>query len=225
MAGHQQFCPVALTAEVIARRWTPLVLRELLLGSVRFNDIHRGVPRMSRTLLSTRLSELESAGIVERRTVGEHPEYHLSPAGRELEPIIRGMGTWGKRWLKTELTRDHLDVPYLMWDIQRRVDHDALPRSKVVVAFQFEDAIEEYRHFWLVLERDQVDLCLEDPGFACDLRLTCEVRALVDVWLGDDELGAALRERRVRLSGPHELRRQFPHWLGLSLLAGVEREG
>ncbi len=224
MADHQQFCPVALTAEVIARQWTPLVLRELLLGSVRFNEIHRGVPRMSRTLLSTRLSELESAGIVERRAAGEHPEYHLTRAGQALEPIIMQMGVWGKRWLKMELTRDHLDVPYLMWEIQRRVDEAALPRSKVVIRFHFTDAREEYRHFWLVLERDAVDLCLDDPGFDCDLRLTCEVRTLVDVWLGDDELSAALRERRVRLRGPRDLRRQFPDWLGLSLMAGVERQ-
>lgn len=225
MQSYQQFCPVALAADILGRRWTPLIVRELLLGSDRFNDIHRGVPRMSRTLLSTRLCELEEAGLLDRVMVDGHPEYRLTRAGEELEPIILQMGAWGKRWVRTEVTREHLDAGYLMWDVQRRIVLEELPAEQVVVYFHFPDAEEGQRHFWLVLEDEQVDLCLKDPGYECDLRLVSKVRTMVDVWLGDDDLGQALRERRIRLRGPEPLRRRFPGWLGLSLLAGVERRG
>jgi DNA-binding HxlR family transcriptional regulator len=225
MAGHQQFCPVALAAEVLARRWNPLIIRELLMGSTRFNEIHHGVSRMSRTLLSTRLVDLQEAGLLERRQVDGHPEYHLTPAGEALRPIIIEMGTWGKRWLKRQLTREHMDVVYLMWDMRRQVPRESLPAKQVVVHFHFTDAEEDRRDFWLILRKGSVDLCLNDPGYESDLCLTCEVKNLVDVWLGDADLGAALRDRRILLRGPRDLRRQFPRWLGLSLLAGIERKG
>ena len=224
MQGYKQYCPVALTTEILGRRWTPLVVRELLLGSVRFNDIHRGVSRMSRTLLSTRLEELGRAGILERRVVDDHPEYHLTRAGRELRPIILGMGEWGKRWLEHDLSRDHLDAGHLMWDVRRRVPEDALPASRVVVHFRFSDAEEGYRRFWLVLEPEAVDLCVDDPGYGEDLTVVTDLRTMVDVWMGDEDLRRALGAERIRLRGPRELRRKFPEWLGLSLLAEVERQ-
>ncbi|MEJ2503066.1 MAG: helix-turn-helix domain-containing protein [Gemmatimonadota bacterium] len=223
MQSYRQYCPVALAAEIVGRRWTPLVVRELLLGSRRFNDIHRGVPRMSRTLLSTRLDELEEAGLLQRVVEDGHPEYRLTRAGEELGPIIMELGAWGKRWVRTKVTREHLDVGYLMWDVRRRVDPDALPRDPVVVHFHFTDADDGEQDFWLVLEAEAVDLCLKDPGYDCDLRLVTDVRTMVDVWMGDDDLGGALRDRRIRLRGPEKLRRRFPDWLGLSHLAHVER--
>jgi DNA-binding HxlR family transcriptional regulator len=223
MQGYKQYCPVALTTEILGRRWTPLVVRELLLGSVRFNDIHRGVSRMSRTLLSTRLEELQHAGILERRVVDDHPEYHLTRAGRELRPIILGMGRWGKRWLQHELSSEDVDAGHLMWDVRRGVVREALPPDRVVVAFHFPDAEEGYRHFWLVLEREGVDLCVDDPGYDCDLRLKTDLGTMVEVWMGDRDLRTAMADGRVRVRGPRELRRHLPEWLGTSPLADVER--
>lgn len=225
MEGYRQYCPVALTSEVLGRRWTPLIVRELLLGSVRFNDIHRGVSRMSRSLLSTRLDQLQEAGVVERRVVGDHPEYHLTPAGRELRPVIMGMGKWGKRWLRHDLEAGEVDVAHLMWDVRRGIVEEALPAGRVVVRFEFDDTAAEHERFWLVLEAGAVDLCLDDPGYEVDLRLATDVVTLMDVWVGDADLHRALREERMRLRGPRELCRRFPDWLGLSPLAGVERAG
>lgn len=223
MEGYHQFCPVAMASEILTRRWTPLVIRELLCGSVRFNDIRRGVPRMSRSLLSQRLSELERAGLLERRIVDGRPEYHLTDGGEELRPIIEQLGVWGKRRLNSDLSREHLDAGFLMWDVQRRVVRENLPPRRVVVHFQFSDAPEDYTDFWLVLEREAVDLCLDDPGHGWDLRLATNVRTLVDVWMGDIELANALHDGSIELRGRRELRRQFPSWLGLSVLAGVGR--
>ncbi|MGD2069863.1 MAG: helix-turn-helix domain-containing protein [Gemmatimonadota bacterium] len=221
MQGYRQYCPVALAAEVLARRWTPLVLRELLLGSVRFNEIHRGVCRMSRSLLSTRLDELQGAGILERRLVDGHPEYHLTEAGRELRPVIMKMGAWGKRWLKADLTQEHLDAAHLMWDVQRGIVREALPGHRVVVCFHFPDAEEGYRRFWLVLDDELVDLCLDDPGYEADLLFATDIRTMVEIWLGDLDLPRAVGEGLVRLRGSRELRRRLPDWLGLSPLAGI----
>ena len=225
MHDYQQFCPIAMAAEVVTRRWMPLVLRELMCGSVRFNDIHRGVPRMSRTLLSQRLTELERAGVVERVVCGEdeHPEYRLTEAGEELRPIVMGLGVWGRRWVKTEVTREQLDVGFLMWDVQRRVPPERLPPRRVVVWFRFTDAPKEYLYFWLVLEPRSVDLCLRDPGFGRDLEVTTDVRTMVDIWMGDVRYESALRAQRIEVRGSRELRRQFPGWLGLSSLAAVRR--
>ncbi len=223
MEGYQQYCPVALTSEVLGRRWTPLVVRELLMGSVRFNDIHRGVPRMSRTLLSTRLDELQTAGVLERRQMDDHPEYHLTPAGEELEGVIMGMGRWGKRWLRHDLSGEELDVGHLMWDVHRGIVAEALPPQRTVVRFEFEDAGADERRFWLVLEDGAGDLCLDDPGYSVDLRLVTDVLTLADVWIGDADLRRAVARRDLRLVGPPELCRSFPEWLGLSPLASVER--
>jgi DNA-binding HxlR family transcriptional regulator len=225
MHEYQQFCPIARAAEVVTRRWMPLVLRELMCGSVRFNDIHRGVSRMSRTLLSQRLTELERAGVVERVVCGEdaHPEYRLTQAGEELRPIVTGLGVWGRRWVTTEVTREQLDVGLLMWDVQRRVPPGRLPSKRVVLWFRFTDAPKDYRYFWLVLEPRSVDLCLRDPGFGRDLEVTTDVRTMVDIWMGDVRYESALRAQRIDVRGSRELRRQFPGWLGLSSLAGVQR--
>lgn len=223
MEGYQQFCPVALASEILARRWTPLIMRELLCGSVRFNDIHRGVPRMSRTLLSQRLDELERAELLERRSIGGRPEYHLTRAGEALERVIMQIGIWGKRWVESDLSGADLDVGHLMWDVRRRIVREELPPGRTVVHFHFTDAEEAYRDFWLVLERESVDLCLKDPGYGWDLRTTSAVRTMAEVWMGDAEFVRALRDGRIRLRGPRELRRRLPDWLGLSHLAGVER--
>lgn len=225
MSTYGQFCPVALASEILTRRWTPLVVRELLCGSTRFNEIRRGVPRMSPSLLSTRLDELREAGIVERVSVegSEYDEYRLTRAGEELRPIVEALGTWGRRWISGDLTDEELDVELLMWDVRRRIDVEKAPRGRTVVHFHFRDRPEEQRDFWVVVEDDgDVDLCVKDPGYEVDLQVETDVATMTGVWVGDLRFAEVLRRGEVELRGPRALRRSFPEWLGLSLFAGVE---
>lgn len=223
MDAYGQFCPVAMAAELLARRWTLLVVREILCGSHRFNEIQRGVPRMSRSLLSRRLGELEEGGVVERKVRDGYPRYELTAAGEELRPIVEQVGVWGKRWASGEFDEDHLDARLLLWDMRRRIEQDRLPPRRVVVHIHFPDGRAGDRDFWLCLEPHEVDVCDEDPGYGDDLDLETDVRTLTQVWMGDYRLGEALRRGDVTLRGPSHLRKRFPDWLGLSLFAPYER--
>jgi DNA-binding HxlR family transcriptional regulator len=226
MSGYGQFCPVAKASEVLAERWTPLVVRELLCGSHRFNDLQRGVPLMSRSLLAKRLRELERAGVIERRPTadGRGSEYHLTDAGEELRPIIMGLGAWGQRWARSELSRADLDPRLLMWDMQRNIDTEALPGHRIVVRFRFNDPAPGLpRVTWLILDRDKVDVCYKDPGFEVDLVVAGRLRALVAVWMGDTSMSAVTAARELQVEGPRDLIRAFPSWLRRSIFATVER--
>jgi len=217
MKGYGQFCPVALASELFAQRWTPLILRELLHGGARFNQLHRGIPLISRGLLVQRLLLLIDAGVVER---ARGPVYRLTAAGTEFAPIIEGLGTWGQRWMR-ELHREDLSVDFLMWSIRRRIHRDRLPPGRTVVQFRFSGVVPAKSRFWLVLSRSEVDLCLEDPGFDVDLIVETGVRAMVEVWRGLSTFADVLREGRLRLEGRRELRKAFPGWLMLSKFAVV----
>ena len=156
MKGYGQFCPVAKGAEVFAERWVPLVLRELMCGSTRFNDLHRGVPLMSRTLLGRRLRRLEEVGAVDRRRGGQGWEYHLTEAGREFAPIIERLGEWGQRWYRSHFRGDELDVGLLLWAMRRAVRPDAFPSRRISVQFDFADLPAAQRHWWLVCEDGEI---------------------------------------------------------------------
>jgi DNA-binding HxlR family transcriptional regulator len=230
MKGYGQFCPVAKAAEIVAERWTPLVLRELLGGSRRFSDLHRGVPLMSRTLLAGRLEQLEDAGILRSmaKPRGRGREYHLTAAGEELRPLIECLGQWGQRWARARIDSGDLDPGLLMWDIHRRVNLEALPPERVVVRVDFRGVPATMRcprAWWLVLQRREVDLCLKDPGFPVDLLVSADLRTLTRVWMGDMPLAEAVRAGLIQLDGPRSLVRAFPTWLTLSPFAGVERVG
>lgn len=224
MAGYGQFCPVAAAAEVLAERWTPLVIRELaLVGSHRFNDIRRGVPLMSSSLLSKRLRQLERAGIVERRprADGLGSEYHLTPAGVELGPVVEQMGVWGERWLRPPVSEENADPGVLMWWVRTTVRCEALPAGRTVIHFRFHGAPEKKCYYWLVLP--EADVCLTDPGFGVDVTVSSDPTTLARVWMGDVGLAAALRRRDIRLEGPEHLVRTFPTWFGLHPLAQIKR--
>lgn len=224
MPGYGQFCPIAQAAEVLAERWTPLVIRELALaGSHRFNDIQRGVPLMSSSLLSKRLRDLERAGIVERRPrpEGKGSEYHLTPAGEELGPVLAHMGIWSERWLRRRIFEETPDTGILMWWMRGTVKPDELPAGRTVLHFRFKGAPEKLRYFWLVFP--EADLCLSDPGFGVDVTIRSDPKTLTAVWMGDLGLTAALRSRTIELEGPRHLVRSFPKWFGLHpLSAGVD---
>jgi DNA-binding HxlR family transcriptional regulator len=226
MYRYGQFCPIAAACELFAERWTPLVLREMLAGSCRFNELQRGVPLMSRTLLAQRLRELETAGLVERtpKPAGRGYEYRLTDAGRALQPIILQLGEWGQRWVYQRVAKDDLDPWLLMWDIHRRIHTDALPARRVVVQVEFSGVPRGQRakkDWWLVFERPQVDLCLKDPGYEVDLFLRADLLAMTRVWVGEQPLRAATRSGAIALQGPPALVRAFPGWLKLGVFAGT----
>jgi len=219
--GYGQFCPVAKAAEIVAERWTPLVLRELIAGSRRFNELRRGVPLMSSALLSQRLKELEYAGVIERRAgVGKNAEYHLSEAGRELRPIIEALGFWGARWTRSRLTREDYDPSLLMWDIRRNIDVVRLPGGRrTVVEFNLRGTEPAFRRWWLVVEEGDVDLCLKDPGYEVNLLLSADLKALVEVWMGRQSVGEATRAGKLTFEGPRTLASSFRNSLKLSPFA------
>lgn len=221
VSGYGQHCPVAKAAGVLDGRWTLLVLREMLAGSARFNEIHRGVPRMSRTLLSKRLSELQLEGVVERREDGSGPLYALTRAGEELFPVLESIGEWGVRWLDS-LASDDLDPAFLLWDMSRSVNHDALPEGVTVLELTFRDMGPPLRDWWLLLSSEEVDVCDEDPGFTTDVAIETPLRLFVRVWRGDLAWGDAL-DGGMHVGGLERLRRQVPNWFELSYFSSVPR--
>jgi DNA-binding HxlR family transcriptional regulator len=220
VASYGQFCPIAQAAEILTERWTPIILRELLLGSRRFNEIQNGAPTMSSSLLSKRLRTLEATGVIEHRD----GEYVLTRAGEELRPLIEHMAVWGARWVRREVSREDADAALLMWAIRRSIRTEEAPEERIVLHFRFTDAPRPKRCWWLVVEDGEVDLCLKDPGYGVDLTVASEPHLLASVWLGDVSLGEALRRRTVRLVGPEHQVRAFPRWFGLSSVSGVQRQ-
>jgi DNA-binding HxlR family transcriptional regulator len=222
--GYGLFCPVAKAAEILAERWTPLVVRELLAGSQRFNDLRRGVPLMSASLLSQRLKELEWAGVVARRAEpgGRGYTYHLTEAGKALQPIIEALGTWGQRFVRSKFDHQDLDPSLLIWDMRRGIRVDLLPPGRVLIRIEFPDQPANKRCWWLLKERDDLDLCPQDPGFEVDLTVSADLRTMTRVWMGDLAIAAALRTGALKLRGSPALRLSFPDWIGLSIFAHVQ---
>jgi DNA-binding HxlR family transcriptional regulator len=221
-SSYHQFCPVAKAMELLDERWTMLIVRELVAGSQRFNELRRGVPRMSPTLLSKRLHQLARAGIVERRDDGGDVRYVLTPAGRELRPVVEALGTWGIRWIG-EIGDEDLDPKLLLWDMHRNIDHDAVPSGRTVVKFSFPDVPARIRHWWLVITPEDADVCDADPGYPVSVSITATLRHMVRIWRGDLGWPDALRATSVTTSGPEELRRAVPRWFTLSGFAAVAR--
>ena len=219
MPDYGQFCTVARGAEVLCDRWTPLVVRELLCGSTRFNDIRRGVPRMSPTLLVKRLRTLEEVGVVGRSGECRKTSYHLTPAGEELRPIVMALGHWGSRWIGSRLQPGQLDAGFLMWDVRRFVRLQEFPDHRVVVHFHFPDASEREQDWWLAVEDGVADLCRDDPGYELTLQVRSTVRALTEVWTGDATPREVVGRRELDVIGPSRDAERFWDWLGCSAFA------
>ncbi|HEX7172807.1 MAG TPA: helix-turn-helix domain-containing protein [Candidatus Limnocylindria bacterium] len=222
MSRYGQFCPVAKAMELLDERWTMLVVRELLEGSRSFNALRRGVPRMSPALLSTRLQSLARAGVIDRHEDGGRVSYTLTPAGRELQPIVEAIGRWGIRWIP-DLGDDDLDPHLLMWDIHRNVDLGEVPPGRTILRFTFRDVAGSGRDWWLVIKADGVDLCDFDPGGEVAVTVDADLRTLSRLWRGDYTWPQALRSGLLRLDGPTQVRRAVPRWLKLSAFAPVPR--
>ncbi len=226
--NYNQFCPVSMAAEIICSRWTLLVLRELAMGSTRFNELRRGVPSMSPALLSKRLKELEAAGIVMRVAAEREPgvhEYRLAEAGMELRPIIEAIGVWGHRWVTTEATLKNLDANLLMWDIRRNINTDPMPPRRNTIQFIFKDRPVSERNYWLIVEPGkQVDLCLVDPGFDVDLYISTDLQSMTEIWLGYRTIDQMSDDGRLVLTGSSKMAADLRTWLKLSVFAKFEKK-
>lgn len=210
MISYGQFCPVAKASEVLGGRWTPLVLRELMSGAHRFNDLQRGIPLISRTLLAQRLKELEEDGVIYsvERAKGRGREYFLTPAGLALHPVLEALSGWGQTWGQGRLSPDDLDAIQLMWAMKRHADETALPAERMVVRFDFRGLPRRKRSsesYWLVLDRPDIDVCLKNPGFDPDLVVGADLGAFTRVFLGYLGLKDAMQRGHVVTDGTKHL--------------------
>ncbi len=221
MKGYGQFCPIAKASEVLGERWTNLVIRELIAGSDSFNDLRRGLPLISPSLLSSRLKSLERAGVVEREETRDTVTYRLTEAGEELKPIIMQLGVWGHRWARSDLSKQDLDPSLLMWDIHRNLDTDFFEDKRTVLLFEFTDYTSKYRRWWLVVADGDVDVCLKDPGYEVKLHLLTDLKTLTGIWMGDLGLGQAMRNKSVIVTGAPHFKRNISAWLGTNYFADV----
>ena len=211
---------MAKAAEILCERWSLLVIRELTAGSRHFNDLRRGVPLMSPSLLSRRLKQLEAAGVVARVQDERGIGYNLTPSGVELQPLVELMADWGSKWVRRRLSHDDLDAGLLMWDIRRTVDASRFPSDRrIVLHFQFADAPSGKRSWWLVSQHNGVDLCLEDPGFDVDVVVQAPLHVMTAVWMRDVTFHSAVRSLGLKVSGERAICRRLPDWLGASALA------
>jgi DNA-binding HxlR family transcriptional regulator len=222
MKDYGQYCPVALASSVIAERWTPLIIRELVLGGKRFNEIDRGLPGISRTLLKQRLDHLERKGVVERVPVATGHEYHLTPAGKDLEKVIMAVGEWAVRWMFSEPEPREVDPVTLTWWMSRRLAVDELPDQRTVV--QFDYAGDVPTRIWMVIERRETSICTDPPGFDTDLTVAAAPVDLMRVFSGIVTYPEALAQGSLHLAGPPRLVRDFPRWCEWSPFAPAVRE-
>jgi DNA-binding HxlR family transcriptional regulator len=210
--GYGQYCPITRAAEVLGERWTIPIVRDLICGTTRFNDLARGMPGLSRSLLAKRLRQLELAGVVERAD----GEYHLTPAGRDLHDVIWALGEWGARWQFDEPREEELDPDLLMWWVHDRLDFDVLPDRRIVLAFDFQGI---RQRFWIVKDAAGPGVCKADPGFEVDVVLRSRLSTLYEVWVGRRDLGLTLERGDIELEGRRELVRAMPQVMQLSPVA------
>lgn len=219
MKSYHQYCPVARAAEIFAERWTPVILRNLSLGCDTIAAIAAGAPGMPRSLLRTRLVELEAVRIVERtpKAAGRGWQYRLTPAGAELMEVCLALGAWGAHWL--EVAPQHLDPYVLLWGMAATADRERLPSGRLVLAFTFVDQPVRYRYFWLLVEHGAVEVCVHHPGGEEDLVITTDAQALVHWHLGRLAWREAVGTGRIALTGAANLVRAFPTWFPLNYFA------
>lgn len=217
--GYGQFCPVSMASEILCSRWTVLVVRELLCGTTRFNDLRRGVPRMSPALLSKRLKELEKAGVITAERNGGSVDYRLTQAGEDLRDIVMGIGFWGARWVESQLSLRNLDPSLLMWDMRRHLNPDPLPARRCTIQFQYPELTTARQNWWLVIDKGTVDLCGVDPGFEVDLLVRSSLRCMTAIWMGVAKVRGEIDAGNMEVSGDPSIERAMQQWLGFSPFA------
>lgn len=225
MKPYGQFCPLAQASQLLCERWTLIIVRELLAGSTRFNELQRGAPLMSPTLLSTRLKQLMKAGLITHDVNSGNPSYVLTPAGLELRPIIELLGVWGHRWVRSSLGAEDLDAGLLMWDMRRSIDPTVFPQKRIVVQFEYPDAPAGSQNWWLISENGEIDLCLTDPGRDVDIVIKCSLRTMTAIWTCQQEFRNAVRHGDIQVMGDRKLATKLQEWLRSSGLSRLGAQG
>jgi DNA-binding HxlR family transcriptional regulator/putative sterol carrier protein len=222
MLNYGDFCPVSKAAEILGEKWTLLIVRELLMGSTRFSQFERAIPRISATVLNTRLNTLEQCGVIIRKRTPEQRghEYQLTESGRELYPIVMQVGEWGMRWARGQMSDDELGVETLMSDIYRRIDTNQLPGGQTVIQFHFTD-LSQYSRWWVKVNDGKSELCADNPGTEVDVYITTDLRTMTEVWMGDLSIDQAQASNKLKIVGLSQYLRNIRAWLGLHLLAEV----
>ena len=223
MKTYGQFCPVAKASEIFAERWTPLIIRELLMGSRKFSELEIGMAHIPRSLLTKRLRTLEDAGIVIRKTEGnsKRAEYHLTEAGADLLGVVKGLGDWGQKWVNHIIGAEDVAPALLMWDMHRRVNLDLLPPERVVIQMTFHGAAKG--DYWLVLERPEPSVCYRDPGLEVDLFINADTIAIHKVWMGMTSLAGCIDDGQIEIDGLSSYVKAFPDWFKLSIFADIKQ--
>lgn len=215
-------CPAVKAADMIGDKWTLLLMRELFMGANRYNAFQRALPRISPTVLSKRLKQMEEDGLIIKKSVaGEKAtEYRLTRCGRELAPLINYMSKWGLRWARRRMNEEDLDVGTFMWDFHRSLNTSELPDGETVFSISFA-GLDAHSKWWLVANGDVVDLCTDDPGKEVDLYIATTLPALAEVWMGDLDVAAALKADDLQLTGAAYLMRSASQWFPKSRYADV----
>jgi DNA-binding HxlR family transcriptional regulator len=223
MKTYGQFCPVAKAAEIFAERWTPLIIRKMLMGSKKFSELESGMAHIPRSLLTQRLRKLEDAGVVVRKTEGssKRAEYHLTEAGADLFDVVKGLGDWGHKWVNHDIGVQDVDPALLMWDMHCRVNLDVLPPERVVIQVTFHGAAKG--DYWLVLERPEPSVCMRNPGLEVDLFINADTVAFHKVWMGMTSLAICIEDGLIDLGGLTSHVNAFPDWFKLSIFSDIEQ--
>ncbi|MGD2118781.1 MAG: helix-turn-helix domain-containing protein [Chromatiales bacterium] len=219
---YGQFCPIAKAMEILGEKWTLLIVREMLLGGSRFNELQRGLSLISPTILTKRLNDLAEAGIVMRKKIpGQRGyEYFLTEMGKELMDVVRTIGEWGMRWARDQLQDKDLDVELLMLYLQRSIQPNKLPGNETVIRFKFTD-LTDLADWWIVITDKEVDVCVKDPGKDIDVYFTTDLRTMIATWMGDTSYRSAIKSGQLKLVGPTALTRNISHWMNDSIFAGI----
>lgn len=224
--SYGQYCPLAMSAEILCNRWTMLIIREFLDGSTGFNQLIRGLPLISRTLLSNRLKELERAGIITRMSLGgsKRLEYKLTKAGKALGQVVSAMAGWGQEWIDVAPSVQNIDVDFLMWDMRRNVKHTANLPTLFTAQFYFDDAVDKKQNHWLVFNQGNVELCYFDPGHDIDVYISSDLISFTKVWMGWADYEVAIESQLIRIDGLDKYVTTAKDWLGLSSLSHIKKQ-
>lgn len=223
MDKYCQFCPVAKAAEILCEKWVILVLRELMMGSTRFNDLRRGLPKISPTILSRRLKTLEEQGVIEKIQIqGTTYDYRLTQSGEELRPLILGFGEWGHRWAKNKINKEDMDAGFLLWDMRRRIKTEYFGNKRVVIHIEFTDQKKNDQYWWMIIDEGEIDLCFEDTGHEPDIVVITELKTMTDIWLGYLPVKTAINNQSLKMYGPAKHIRDITQWLGKSTFSDTQ---
>jgi len=219
---YHQFCPISKAMEVLGEKWTFLIIREILLGSTRFNQLQRGLSHISPSLLTKRLAQLEEESLIVRKRIPGQRGYEYFPteACKELFPVMEQIGIWGMRWLRNKMQDDDFDLQLLMFYLEQSIDTKQLVGKETVIKFNFTD-VQDYAQWWLVVEGDEIDVCVHDPGKEVDIHLTCTLRTMCELFIGDITYKKAIAEKKLVLVGHPALKKSIDRWIKPGMFAGI----